>query len=55
MLYVALISLVMGLVVWVLNWTGVAEMPTEIYWTFTLGGMLLMLIHVATRRPTRVW
>jgi hypothetical protein len=55
MLNAALISLVMGLLVWVFNWTGVAEIPTGIYWTFTLGGMLLMLIHVATRRPTRVW
>lgn len=55
MLNVALISLVLGLVVWGLNWTGLAEMPTQLYWICTLGGMLLMLIHVATRRPTRVW
>lgn len=55
MLHAALISLVLGLVVWALNWTGLAEMPTQVYWLFTLGGMLLMLIHVATRRPARVW
>lgn len=55
MLHVALISLALGLVVWGLNWMGIAEMPIPIYWILTLGGMLLMLIHVATRRPTRVW
>jgi len=55
MLYAALIALVLGLVVWGLNWTGLAEMPTQVYWVFTVGGMLLMLIHVATRRPARVW
>jgi hypothetical protein len=55
MLHAALIALVLGLVVWGLNWTGLAEMPTQVYWVFTVGGMLLMLIHVATRRPARVW
>lgn len=55
MLNAALMGLVLGLVVWGLNWMGLAEMPTQLYWFFTLGGMLLMLIHVATRRPTRVW
>lgn len=55
MLQAALISLLLGLVVWGLNWTEVAQMPTPIYWVLTVGGMLLMLIHVAIRRPTRVW
>ena len=55
MLHVALIFLALGLVVWGLNWTGLAEMPIQVYWAFTVGGMLLLLIHVATRRPVRVW
>lgn len=55
MLHAALISLLLGLVVWGLNWTEVAQMPTPIYWAFTVAGLLLMLIHVAIRRPTRVW
>lgn len=55
MLQAALLSLVLGLVVWWLAWTGLAEMPTQVYWVLTVGGMLLMLIHVATRRPARSW
>ena len=55
MLQAALISLLLGLLVWGLNWTEMAQMPTSIYWVLTVGGMLLLLIHVATRRPTRVW
>ena len=55
MLNAALLCLTLGLVVWVLSWTGIAEMPTQVYWFFTMGGMLLMVVHVITRRPTRVW
>ncbi|WHZ13959.1 MAG: hypothetical protein OJF52_000794 [Nitrospira sp.] len=55
MLNAALTSLALGLVVWGLNWTELIEMPMQFYWLFTGGGMLLMLIHVTTRRPTRVW
>lgn len=55
MLNVALTCLALGLMVWGLNWTELAPMPVQIYWVFTVGGMLLMVIHVATRRPTRVW
>ncbi len=55
MLQAALLSLVLGLVVWWLAWTGLAEMPTQVYWGLTGGGMLLMLVHVATRRPARTW
>lgn len=55
MLHAALISLVLGLVVWGLNWTELVETPIQVYWILTVGGMVLMLIHVATRRPARVW
>lgn len=55
MLNAALVCLSLGLMVWGLNWFGMAEMPTQIYWFFTMGGMLLMVIHVITRRPARVW
>jgi hypothetical protein len=55
MLNVALMCLTLGLVVWFVTWTGMAEMPIQIYWFFTMGGMLLMVIHVITRRPARAW
>ncbi len=55
MLHAALICLSLGLMVWGLNWTGLADTPTMIYWLFTVGGMFLMVIHVITRRPARVW
>lgn len=55
MLNAALLCLTLGLVVWGLNWTGMADVPTQIYWVFTMGGMLLMVVHVITRPPTRVW
>lgn len=55
MLHAALISLVLGLVVWGLNWTELVATPIQVYWILTVGGMVLMLIHVATRRPARVW
>lgn len=55
MLHAALISLVLGLVVWGLNWTELVETPIQVYWILTVGGMVLMLIHVATRRQARVW
>ena len=53
MLHAALIALVLGLVVWGLNWTGLAEMPTQVYWVFTVGGMLLMLRKSDSTIPTR--
>lgn len=55
MLNAALTCMALGLIVWGLNWTGVAAMPAQMYWFFTVGGMLLMVIHVVTRRPARVW
>ncbi len=55
MLNAALMCLVLGLVVWGLSWTGLAVMPIQIYWFFTVAGMLIMVIHVMTRRATRVW
>lgn len=54
-LNVALTCLALGLVVWGLNWTQLAEMPIQVYWVFTVGGMLLLLVHVTVRRPARVW
>lgn len=55
MLTVALTSLALGLVVWGLNWTELAQMPVQIYWAFTVGGMLLLLAYVTMRRPARAW
>ncbi|MCE3221939.1 MAG: uncharacterized protein K0S58_119 [Nitrospira sp.] len=55
MLNAALMCLTLGLVVWLFNWTGMIEMPAQIYWFFTMGGMVLMVVHVITRRPARVW
>ncbi len=55
MLNASLTCLVLGLIVWGFNWTGVAELPAQLYWFFTVGGMLLMVIHVVTRRPFRAW
>lgn len=55
MLNAALVCLSLGLMIWGLNWSGLIEMPTQMYWFFTMGGMLLMVVHVATRRPSRVW
>jgi hypothetical protein len=55
LLNVALTCLTLGLVVWGLNWTEFAQMPIQIYWVFTVGGMLLLLVYVTMRRPTRVW
>jgi hypothetical protein len=55
LLNVALTCLALGLVVWSLNWTELAQMPIQIYWVFTVGGMLLLLVYVTMRRPARVW
>ena len=55
MLNAALTCMTVGLMVWFLNWSEMAVMPPQIYWLFTMGGMLLMVIHVITRRPTRMW
>jgi hypothetical protein len=55
LLTVALTSLALGLVVWGLNWTELAQMPVQIYWAFTVGGMLLLLAYVTMRRPARAW
>ena len=55
MLNAALTCMALGLIIWAINWTSVAVMPTQMYWFFTVGGMLLMGIHVVTRRPARVW
>ena len=55
MLNAALTCMALGLIVLGVNWTGVAEMSAQMYWLFTVGGMLLMGIHLVTRRPARVW
>jgi hypothetical protein len=38
MLNAALTCMALGLVVWAINWTSVAVMPTQMYWFFTVGG-----------------
>ena len=55
MLNAALACLTLGLMVWLLNWTEMVVMPTQVYWFFTMGGMLLMVVYVIIRPPTRAW
>ena len=46
----SMILLSLGLVVWSLNWTEVLEIPIEMFWMLSLGGIGVLLMYMATSR-----
>jgi len=53
MLQASVLLLSLGLMVWSLNWTGVLEIPIEMFWMLSLGGIGLLLMHMAVNRSPK--
>ena len=54
MLHYALIFLLVGLVAAALGLSGVAAVATQISWVLFLIGIVLLLVHLITGRPSSV-
>jgi uncharacterized membrane protein YtjA (UPF0391 family) len=54
MLYYSLMFLVVGLVAGALGLLGVAAVASQIAWILFLVGVIFLVIHLVTGRPTRV-
>jgi uncharacterized membrane protein YtjA (UPF0391 family) len=54
MLYYALVFLVTGLIVGALNLAGVAAVAVQISWILFLIGIILVAVHLVSRRPAQV-
>lgn len=50
MLQASTILLALGLVIWSLTWTGVLDIPMEVFWALTIGGICVLLMHIANTR-----
>ena len=48
MLQASTVLLALALVVWSLTWTEVIEVPIEVFWILSLGGIGVLLMHIAT-------
>ena len=48
MLQASTILLALGLVTWSVTLTGVFDIPIEVFWILTVGGICVMLMHIAT-------
>jgi hypothetical protein len=55
MLQASTILLSLGLVVWSLTWTEVLNVPIELFWVLSLGGIGALLMHIATSRSSRAF
>jgi hypothetical protein len=55
MLQASVLLLSLGLMVWSLNWTGVLEIPIEMFWMLSLGGIGLLLMHMAVNRSPKAY
>jgi len=53
MLYYALMFLIVGLVAGALGLFGVAAVAGQIAWILFLVGVILVIVHLVTGRPTR--
>ena len=51
MLYYALMFLVVGLIAGALNFLGVAAVTIQVSWVLYLIGMILVAVHVFSKRP----
>ncbi len=49
----SMILLSLGLVVWSLNRTEVLEIPIEMFWMLSLGGIGVLLMYMATSRSSK--
>jgi uncharacterized membrane protein YtjA (UPF0391 family) len=54
MLYYALVFLIVGLIAGALGLFGIAAMASQISWILFLIGIVLLVVHLATGRGTRV-
>ena len=54
MLYYALVFLIVGLIAGALGAFGVAAMASQIAWVLFLIGIVLLLVHLVSGRPTSV-
>ena len=52
MLYYALMFLVVGLIAGALNFLGVAAVTVQVSWILFLIGMVLVAVHLFSKRPT---
>ncbi len=50
MLQASTILLALGLVIWSVTWTGVLDIPMEVFWALTIGGICMLLMHIASTR-----
>lgn len=50
MLQASTILLALGLVIWSVTWTGVLDIPMEVFWALTIGGICVLLMHIANTR-----
>lgn len=53
MLYYALMFLVVGLIASALNFVGVSAVAVQISWILFLIGVVLIMVHLVTRRTPR--
>lgn len=53
MLQASMILLSLGLVVWSLNWTEALQIPIEMFWMLSLGGIGVLLMYMATSRSSK--
>jgi uncharacterized membrane protein YtjA (UPF0391 family) len=54
MLYYALVFLIVGLIAGALGIYGVAAMASQIAWVLFLIGIVLLLVHLVSGRPTSI-
>ena len=52
MLQASTLLMALGFVVWSLTWTEVLKVPIEVFWVFSLGGICVLLMHIAAESRT---